>query len=128
MTNDNIRDLLNRPRGLTEGTITEYVSIRDAQVTKVARSPTLFGATVANAPTTALKDSATKMLVCVDCLVILIDTVPMYYPEADQKVNDQRFRDQLKTFEKRADEALALVSEKGGAAFYQKSTATRLEE
>ena len=128
VTNDNIRDLLNRPRGLTEATITEYVTIRTAQVNKVVRSSTLFGAASDNTPTTTLTDSAIKMMVCVDCLNVLIDTVPMYYPEKEQGANDQRYRDQLARFQKQANEALALVSEKGGAAFYKKSTSTRLEE
>ena len=63
VTNDNIRDLLNRPRGLTEATITEYVTIRTAQVNKVDRSSTLFGADSDNTPPTTLTDSAIKMMV-----------------------------------------------------------------
>ena len=126
VTNDNIRDLLNRPRGRTEATVTEYVTIRTAQVAKVVRSDALFGVTT-NAPSTTLQESAIKMLVAVDCLNVLIDTVPMYYPENEQGANDQRYREQLARFQKQADETLALVSEKGGAAYYTKSTDTRLE-
>ena len=127
VTSDNIRDLLNRPRGLTAATVTEYITIRTAQVDKVVRSGSLFGVTT-NAPSTTIKESAIKMMVCVDCLNVLIDTVPMYYPEKEQGTQDMRFRDQLKRFQKEADRALALISEKGGAAFYNKSTSTRLEE
>ena len=37
VTTAQIRDLLNRPRGLTEGTITEYITIRTAEVNKKVR-------------------------------------------------------------------------------------------
>jgi len=37
VTTSQIRDLLNRPRGLNEGTITEMISIRNTQVEKVSR-------------------------------------------------------------------------------------------
>ena len=57
-----IRDLLNRPRGLNEGTITEYITIRTAEVNKKARGAN-FGVTADNAPTDALKESAIKFLV-----------------------------------------------------------------
>ena len=129
VTTTQIRDLLNRPRGLNEGTITEYITIRTAEVNKVVRSSTLFGASTDNAPTTTLKESAIKMLVCVDCLTVMIDTIPTYYPDLnEQKVNDQRFRDQLRVFIKRAEDAYGLIAEKGGAAFYVHQTNTRLEE
>ena len=36
VTNDNIRDLLNRPRGLNDATITEYISIRTEQVKQIS--------------------------------------------------------------------------------------------
>ena len=34
VTSEQIRDLLNRPKGLNEATITEYIIIRTTQVTK----------------------------------------------------------------------------------------------
>ena len=34
VTTSQIRDLLNRPRGLNDGTVTEYITIRTAQVNK----------------------------------------------------------------------------------------------
>ena len=37
VTATQIRNLLNNPRGLIQGTITEYITIRTNQVTKVAR-------------------------------------------------------------------------------------------
>ena len=51
-----IRDLLNRPRGLNENTITEYLTIRTAEVTKKTRMTGYVGVT-ANAPTDVLLDS-----------------------------------------------------------------------
>ena len=38
VTTDNIRDLLNRPRGLVEGAISEYISLRTTQVDQIARN------------------------------------------------------------------------------------------
>ena len=127
ITNDQIRDLLNRPRGLTEGTISEYVTIRTDQVNKVARSSTLYAVSADSAVSTDNKESAIKFLVCVDCLNVLIDTVPTYYPESVQRTTDQRFREQLTRFQAQADELLGMVSEKGGTAFNIKSTETRQE-
>ena len=68
VTSDNIRDLLNRPRGLNNATITEYITIRTAEVNKKARAATYVGVST-NAPTDALKESAIKFMVCVDCHV-----------------------------------------------------------
>ena len=62
VTTSQIRDLLNRPRGLTEGTITEYLTIRTAEVNKKSRQSGYVGVTT-NAPTDALKESAIKMLI-----------------------------------------------------------------
>ena len=120
-----IRDLLNRPRGLNDGTINEYITIRDAEVAKKARGAN-FGV-VDNAPTTALKESAVKFLVCCDCLRVLIDTVPSWVPEKEQGTQDVRYNQQLKSFEKQALEALRTIEEKGGSAFYSGKTDTRLE-
>jgi len=127
VTNAQIRDLLNRPRGLNENTITEYITIRTNEVTKVARSSTLYGIASANAVTDALKDDAVKMLVCVDCLRILADTAPSFVPENKLRQYDIRFRSQLESFEKKADLALGQISDKGGTAWYHSKTATREE-
>ncbi len=126
VTTDNIRDLLNRPRGLLEGTISEYISIRTLEVTKTARSDTLFGVTAENAVSTDLKEAAIKALVAVDCLLVLIDTVPSYYTEEDGRFAEQRFREQLKAMSKRADDLYSQVREVGGSAFSTKSTSSRL--
>ena len=46
-----IRDLLNRPRGLNDATISEYITIRSAQVSRMRRSATLYGVSTAGAVT-----------------------------------------------------------------------------
>ena len=123
ITNDNIRDLLNRPRGFNEATITELITIRTAQVNKQARG-SKYG--VASAVDATLKESATKFLVVLDCLNILVDTVPSYYSEDMQSAYDRRFQQQIITYQQRADEALALIAEASGSAFATASTKTRL--
>jgi len=128
VTTDNIRDLLNRPRGLNEGTITEYITIRTEEVNKSARGTHLLALDSANAVTTAQKESAIKFLVAADCLRVLIDTIPSYVNENERKVNDIRLSAQLRQMEKRADEMLALVSERGGTAYQGKTTKTRVSE
>ena len=125
VTSDNIRDVLNRPRGLNEGTITEMITIRTNEVNKVARG-TLYGVSASDAPSTDLKEGAIKMLVALDCLNILIDTVPSYYSEDQQSVYDRRFQQQILTFQQRADEALALIADAGNSTFATGSSKTRL--
>ncbi len=125
VTTDNIRDLLNRPRGLNNATITEYITIRTAEVNKKVRAANYVGVTT-NAPTDALKESAIKFMVCVDCLRVLIDTIPAVVPEKDQGTSDIRFNKQLASFEKQAEAALAAVEEKGGTAFYVKGTTSKV--
>ena len=125
VTTSQIRDLLNRPRGLNEGMITEMITIREAQVNKVARGDK-YGIDDTSQVTTTLKDSATKMLVCMDCLLVLVDTVPAYYSEDEQSVYDRRFQSQIEVFEKRAQEALALISDSGISTFATGKTKTRL--
>ena len=117
-----IRDLLNRPRGLNHNTIVEYLNIRIAEINKKSRASGYVGVTSDNAPTTTLRESAIKLLVCCDCLRVLIDTIPAVVPEKEQGTQDIRFNKQLETFEKQAAEALALIEEKGGTAFYVKGT------
>lgn len=128
VTTANIRDLLNRPRGLNEGTITEYISIRTEQVTKVSRTTNMLAADSTNAVTTAEKESAIKYLVAVDCLRVMIDTIPSYVSKDDSSKREQdiRLATQLRMFENRADEMLALVSDKGGTVFKSKVTKTKL--
>lgn len=126
VTTDNIRDLLNRPRGLNDATITELIALREAEVNKIARKADKYGVSSDNAPDTTLKESATKMLVALDCLTILIDTVPAYYSESERSVYDRRYQEQAKAFEKRAEEFLALIAEPNAAAFATGKTTTRL--
>ena len=126
VTTSQIRDLLNRPRGLVEGTITEYLTIRTAEVNKKARKATYVGGTTDNVPTDTLKESAVKFLVCVDCLRVLIDTIPAVFPEKQQGTSDIRYNKQLASFEKSAQDALAAIEEKGGSAFKSGTTASRV--
>ena len=126
VTTSQIRDLLNRPRGLNEGTITEYITMRTAEVNKKARKAEYFGVTADNAPTDALKESAIKFLVCVDCLRVLIDTVAGIVPEKQRGENDIRYSTQMKSFEKNAQQALMDIQERAGSAFKIKATKTRV--
>jgi len=128
VTTANIRDLLNRPRGLNEATISEYITIRTEEVTKKARGTHLLATDSANVVTTAQKESAIKFLVAADCLRVMIDTIPSYVAESERKEQDIRLGTQLRQFEKRADEMLALVSEKGGTVYQGKVTKTKLSE
>ena len=127
VTEAQVRDLLNRPRGLNSATVTEYITIRTNEVTKVARSSSLYGVGSANAVSDALASDAVKLLVCVDCLRVLVDTAPSFVPENKLRQYDIRFRSQLETFQKKANAALDLVSEKGGTAWYHSKTETRQE-
>lgn len=124
VTTDSIRDLLNRPRGLNDGTITELITIRTNEVNKVARG-TLYGVS-ATAVTTDLKEGAIKVLVALDCLTILVDTVPSYYSESERSVNDRRYQEQIATYRQRADEAMKMIAEAEGSSFHTKSTTSRL--
>jgi len=126
VTTAQIRDLLNRPRGLNEGTITEYITIRTAEINKKARAANYVGGTTANVPSDTLKESAIKMMVCADCLRVLIDTIPSWVPEKEQGTQDIRFNAQLRSFDKQALEAIRAIEEKGGTAFDVKATTTRV--
>jgi len=125
VTTAQIRDLLNRPRGLTENTISEYITIRTAEVDKKSRQSGYVGVTD-NAPTTTLKESAIKMLVCVDCLRVLIDTIHAIVPEKEKGAMDIRFAKQLSSFEKSARDAMSAIEEKSATAFKVKATTTRV--
>lgn len=120
-----IRDLLNRPRGLNAATIIEYLNIRIAEINKKSRESGYVGVTT-NAPTTALRESAIKFLVCCDCLRVLIDTIPAVVPEKEQGTSDIRFNKQLASFEKQAAQLVAQIEEKGGTAFYTKATTAKV--
>jgi len=127
VTTAQIRDLLNRPRGLNEGTITEYLTIRTAEVTKKARMADYVGVTSANAPTDALKESAIKFLVCVDCLRVLLDTVPAMVDDTiQQRQMNQTYTKQLTSMEKSAMDALRVIEEKGATAFAIKATSSKV--
>lgn len=125
VTTDNIRDLLNRPRGLNEATITEYITMRTEEVNKVSRGSLYLADDSTNAVTTAQKETAIKSLVCMDCLIVLVNTVATFYPQDEQKAIDQRFQEQLRAFKERSKELLSMVSGKGGTAFVVDSTNSR---
>lgn len=126
VTTDNIRDLLNRPRGLNDGTISEYISMRTEQVNKSARNNAFLAEDSTNVVTDAQKEAAIKALVCADCLQVMIDTIPSYVNEDERKQQDIRLTAQLRGFLKRGDEMLALISEVGGTAVKFSQTKTRL--
>ena len=125
VTTTEIRNLLNRPRGLNENTISEYITVRTHEVNKVSRD-SYYVATASAAVTDNLKNNAVKMLVCTDCLVVLIDTVPSYWPEKNQAVHDRRFQHQLQQFRERADIALKEISEAMGSAYAEYQSTTRI--
>jgi hypothetical protein len=124
VSTDNIRDLLNRPRGLNDATVTEIISIRTTEVNKIARG-SLYSVGD-HAVSTDLKEGAIKLLCALDCLNILIDTVPSYYSESERSVYDRRFQQQIETIQRRADEAVAMIKEGEGSAFVVKKTTSRL--
>lgn len=126
ITTDNIRDLLNRPRGLLEGTITEYIGMRTLEVNKSARGALYLPDGSVNIVSEGLIEAAIKSLVSVDCLLVLIDTIPSYYTEEDGRYAEQRFRTQLSEMSKKADNLYAQVREVGGTAFSTTSTTSRL--
>lgn len=125
ITTDNIRDSLGRPKGLLTATIEEYISMRTIYVDKVARDD-YYLVDATNAVTTAQKENAIKALVAVDCLTILVDTVPSAFSNADDaRFQDRRFQYQLDVFRKRANDALSLISDSGSRAFAKSSTDSR---
>ena len=112
ITVNTIRNLLNRPRGLNSGTVIEYVNLRNTQIEKKTRQANYVGVSSTNAPTTAEIETAIKLLVCVDCLRVLIDTIPAVVPEKEQGTSDIRFSKQLSSFEKQANEALSIIAKR----------------
>ncbi len=127
VTTTQIRELLNRPRGLNEATITEYLTIRNAEIAKKARKVDYVGGTADNVPSDTLKDSAIKFMVCVDCLRVLLDSVPAIVDdEIQQRQMNQVYTKQLSSMEAAALEAIRAIEEKGGSAFKVKATSTRV--
>ena len=126
-TEANIRDLLNYPKGLNSGTITQYITMRTEQVNKQARGVLYLADNTTNAVTTAQKDECVKALVCLDCLSVLIDTIPTHVPEEEQRVSDMRLRSQISTFRTRSSQLLKLISEEGATVYETGSTSTRIE-
>jgi hypothetical protein len=124
VTETQVRALLNFPRGLLKETVEEYITLRTEEVTKNARGQ-LFGVTSDNAVSATLIDQAIKMLCAADCLSVMVDTIPTYFPPKEQGPMEQRFRHQMKDFRDRADELMKTVSEKGGTAFFVGKTNTR---
>lgn len=120
-----IRDLLNRPRGLNDATITEYITIRSAQITRMRRSSSLYGVAEGSGVTDTECESAIKFLVCVDCLRVMIDTIPMYVPEPEQRRTDIRLTAQMKSFETQADRLVKQIAEAEGSAFHINSSDSR---
>ena len=124
VTSSQIRDLLGRPQGLPEGTITEYITMRTNEADVIART-NKYDIATANQVTTAQKEDYIKAAVCMDVLTVLIDTLPM--DSIDRKANDTRFKTQLDAFARRADEMRVVIAEPDAAAFATSSSATRLE-
>tara|TARA_Y100001938_G_C8079824_1_gene428381 strand:- start:1803 stop:2225 length:423 start_codon:yes stop_codon:yes gene_type:complete len=122
-----IRAMLGQPRGLLDDTITEYISIRTLEVNKKRRSSTLYGVSSDNAVSDDLVDAAIKALVSADCLSVMVDVIPTFYPEKEQGAIEQRYKTQARVFRERADDLLKEVADKGGTAFYLKKTNTRLD-
>ena len=117
--------MLNRPRGLNDGTIDEYITIRSAQITRMRRSATLYGIGEASGVSDTECESAIKFLVCVDCLRVMIDTIPMYVPEPEQRRTDIRLSAQLKSFQAQADILLKAIAEAESSAFAIDSSNSR---
>jgi hypothetical protein len=109
---------------LNDATISEYITIRTEEVNKTRRSSTLYGMNADTAPSDTQTESAIKFLVCVDCLRVMIDTIPMYVPEPEQRRTDIRLS-QLKSFEAQAEKLLSQVAERGGTSFAIDSSNTR---
>ena len=126
VTTANIRDLLNRPPNLVEGTITEYINMRTVEVDKIARTQQ-YGIATVNMVGTVEKDEYVKAAVCSDVLTVLVNTLPHNTMADSREGTDDRFRRQLEHFQKRAGELKAMIAEPNAAAFDVASSATRQE-
>ena len=126
VTTSQIRDLLNRPPNLVEGTITEYITMRTEEANKIARTNS-YGIGAANQVTTAQKEEFIKAAVCADVLVVLISTLPHHTMPDARTGTDDRFRRQLEHFQARAADLKTMIAEPNAAAFVVDSSATRQE-
>ena len=126
VTTSQIRDLLNRPPNLVEGTITEYINMRTIEADKIARTNS-YDIGTDNQVTTAQKEEFIKAAVCADVLSVLVNTLPgLTMPDARQGTDD-RFRRQLEQFQLRAADLRAMIAEPNAASFVVDSSATRQE-
>jgi len=126
VTTSQIRDLLNRPPNLVEGTITEYITMRTTEADKIARTNS-YGIGEDHQVTTAQKEEYIKAAVCADVLVVLVNTLPHHTMPGTREGTDDRFRRQLEQFQMRAGELKAMIAEPNAAAFVVDSSATRQE-
>ena len=126
VTTSQIRDLLNRPPNLVEGTITEYLNMRTTEANKIVRTQQ-YGVATENAVTEALKEEFIKAAVCADVLVVLVNTLPHHTMPDAREGTDDRFRRQLEQFQMRAKELKAMIAEPNAAAFSVDKSATRQE-
>lgn len=126
VTTSKIRDLLNRPPNLVEGTITEYISMRTHEADKIARTQQ-YGIAAANMVSASDKEEYIKASVCVDVLTVLVNTLPHHTMPDAKEGTDDRFRRQLEQFQIRADRFRSLIAEPNAAAFHVDQTVTRVE-
>ena len=126
VTSTQIRDLLNRPPNLVEGTITEYITMRTEEANKIARTNS-YGIGEDHQVTTAQKEEFIKAAVCADVLAVLINTLPHYTMGETRTGTDDRFRRQLEHFQARAADLKTMIAEPNAAAFVVDSSATRQE-
>ena len=126
VTSSQIRDLLNRPPNLVEGTITEYLTMRTNEANKIARTNT-YGIGVDHVVTETNKEEYIKAAVCADVLTVLVNTLPHHTMMDAKEGTDDRFRRQLEHFQLRAADFRTLIAEPNAAAFATESTATRQE-
>lgn len=126
VTTAQIRDLLNRPPNLVEGTITEYITMRTEEANKIARTSS-YGIGTDHQVTTANKEEYIKAAVCADVLTVLVNTLPHHTMMDAKEGTDDRFRRQLEHFQLRASDLRTLIAEPNAAAFAVDSSATRQE-
>ena len=126
VTTSQIRDLLNRPPNLVEGTITEYITMRTSEADKIART-NLYGIGEDNQVTLANKEEYIKAAVCADVLAVLVNTLPHHTMTQTREGTDDRFRRQLEQFQMRAADLRRLIAEPNAAAFVVDSSASRQE-
>lgn len=126
VTTSQIRDLLNRPPNLVEGTITEYITMRTEEANKIARTNS-YGIGEDHQVTTSNKEEYIKAAVCADVLVVLVNTLPHHTMLKAKEGTDDRFRRQLEQFQLRAADLKALIAEPPAAAFVVDKSKTRQE-